>query len=266
MHAKSTVTAPNTVSLPQCDAPWLLGHPVKQTKRRVTARHVHENGQIFVVESGVMAIMTQNAYWLVGPGQVLWLPCRLVHEARSHGAITGWSLYITKDRSAGLDQTPFLADSSRLLRAQAERLSNHIEKTPWNAATNRLADSFWDELVSIPRQSTSLPFPEDKRLKRVAETLSTTPADARTQQEWADMAGMSLRSFIRHFTAETGLQFSVWRQRLRLLNAQERLARGERVTEVAAAVGYDSLGAFTAVFKKNTGYTPSAYTQRCRIK
>ncbi|NSL93107.1 helix-turn-helix transcriptional regulator [Acetobacter syzygii] len=266
MDAKFTIPVLDTSSSPPCDIPWLWGHIVRQIKRRVTKRHVHENGQIFIVESGVMAVMTQGAYWLVAPGQVLWLPCGLVHEARSHGAITGWSLYIAKDKSAGLDQTPFLADSTRLLTAQVERLSHHIEKTPWNAAMRRLADCFWDELLSIPRQSVSLPFPKDERLKRVTKALSTTPADPRTQQAWAYMAGMSLRSFIRHFTADTGLQFSVWRQRLRLLNAQERLARGERVTDVAASVGYNSLGAFATAFQKSTGYTPSTYAHHCRIR
>lgn len=59
------------------------------------------------------------------------------------------------------------------------------------------------------------------------------------------------------------MQFSAWRQRLRILNAQEKLARGDHV---AAAVGYESLGAFAAAFKKNTGYSPSAYAQRCRAK
>ena len=202
-----------------------------------------------------MAVMIQNSYWL---------PPGFVHEARSHGAIAGWSLYISAERSSSVVHRPFLADCTRLLMAQVERLLHNAKKAAWQDSFTRLAESFWDEFLSIPRHSVSLPFPEDARLKRVAEALSATPSDPRGQQEWADMAGMSLRSFIRHFTADTGMQFSVWRQRLRILNAQERLARRERVTDVAAAVGYESLGAFAAAFRKGTGYSPSAYAQRCR--
>jgi len=212
-----------------------------------------------------MAVTIQNSYWLIGPGQLLWLPSGCVHEARSHGAIAGWSLYITAGRCSSVAHKPFLADCTRLLMAQVERLSQNAKGAAWQDSFTRLAESFWDEFLSIPRHSVSLPFPEDARLKRVAEALSATPADPRGQQEWADMAGMSLRSFIRHFTADTGMQFSVWRQRLRILNAQERLARRERVTDVAAAVGYESLGAFAAAFRKSTGYSPSAYVQRCRV-
>ncbi len=251
---------------PLARSPWLFGGQIKQSKRRTTAQHVHENGQIFVVESGVMAVITQGAYWLIGPGQLLWLPPFLVHEARSHGAIAGCILYITGSRCSFLTNKPFIADSTRLLIAQAERLSQNAQGAVWNDCVIRLAESFWDEFLSIPQQSVSLPFPGDTRLKRVADILSTNPADSRRQQDWADIAGMSLRSFVRHFTADTGMQFSAWHQRLRILNAQEKLARGDHVTHVAAAVGYESLGAFAAAFKKNTGYSPSAYAQRCRAK
>ncbi|NHO32833.1 helix-turn-helix domain-containing protein [Acetobacter fallax] len=243
---------------------WLFGSPVRQTDRRTTDPHVHERGQIFVVESGVMAVITQSSYWLIVPGQLLWLPPGFVHEARSHGAIAGWSLYITAERCSSVAHDPFVSDCTRLLLAQVERLSKNAKEAACQASFTRLSESFWDEFLSIPRHSVSLPFPEDARLKRVTEALSAIPADPRSQQEWADMAGMSLRSFIRHFTAEMGMPFSVWRQRLRILNAQERLARRERVTDVAAAVGYESLGAFTAAFRKATGCSPSAHAQRCR--
>ncbi|NHO38149.1 AraC family transcriptional regulator [Acetobacter ghanensis] len=262
MYAKSFCFLP-TGPVSSCGAPWLSGRSVRQADRRTTELHDHERGQIFVVESGVMAVMTQSSYWLIGPRQLLWLPPDFVHEERSHGAITGWSLYIMAERCSSITDKPFVADCTRLLMAQVERLSQSGTETAWQEPFARLAESFWDEFLSIPRHSASLPFPEDTRLKRVAEALSATPADPRGQQEWADMAGMSLRSFIRHFTADTGMQFSVWRQRLRILNAQERLARRERVTDVAAAVGYESLGAFAAAFKKGTGYSPSAYAQRC---
>lgn len=75
---------------------------------------------------------------------------------------------------------------------------------------------------------------------------------------------MSVRSFVRHFGTETGMPFTAWRQRLRILNAQERLARGEAVTSVAFDVGYESPGAFAAIFRKITGHSPAAYMKLCR--
>lgn len=55
---------------------------------------------------------------------------------------------------------------------------------------------------------------------------------------------------------------SIWRQQARLLAAMERLARGERVLDVALDLGYDSPSAFAAMFRKALGEPPSAFAAR----
>lgn len=245
-------------------APWLVGGYVRQETRRVAARHSHRRGQILGTTTGVMGLRTDRDYWLVGPGQVLWLPPGVAHTARSHGAVGGWSLYVGLQRCAALAAEPFLVRCTPLMNAQAERLSRRTFEGLWDPPLARLAETFWDEFLSQPHATLSLPLPSDPRLRRVAEALSEQPGDPRSQDAWAALAGMSLRSFVRHFSGETGLPFSVWRQRLRMLNAQEQLARAAPVTEVALSVGYESLGAFAATFRRLTGYGPSQYSRMCR--
>ncbi|GAP24959.1 AraC family transcriptional regulator [Gluconobacter frateurii NBRC 101659] len=247
-------------------SPWLFGKNLQQDTRRETEGHLHVEGQLLGIESGVVGIRGAAAYWLVGPGSVLWLPPRFCHEARSHGAVAGWSLYVCPGACADLPQEPFLAECSRLLGAQAERLSQTAEGSQWSPPVARLAESFWDEFLSVPRRNASLPFPQSSRLGRVTEVLCANPADRRAQKDWAALAGLSVRSFVRHFTAETQMPFSIWKQRLRILNAQERLVRGETVTSVAFSVGYESLGAFAEAFKKNTGLSPSDYGKQRSVR
>jgi AraC-like DNA-binding protein len=57
--------------------------------------------------------------------------------------------------------------------------------------------------------------------------------------------------------AETGLTYTAWRQRARLMRALELLAKGAAVTSVALDLGYDSVSAFIALFKRVLGVTPS---------
>ena len=52
------------------------------------------------------------------------------------------------------------------------------------------------------------------------------------------------------------------RQRLRLLSALPMLERGERVTDIALACGYDSTSAFIAAFRTQIGMTPSQFASR----
>lgn len=263
MCAKATMFPPQ-LNAEDDTAPWLVGGYVKQETRRVFARHSHRRGQILGVTAGVMGIRTDASYWLVGPGQALWLPPDLPHTARSHGAIGGWSLYIGLPRCADLPSEPFIVQGTLLMNAQAERLSRQTFDGRWDPPLARLAETFWDEFLVQPRARLSLPSPVDPRLRRVTEALMEDPADPRPQAVWAALAGFSLRSFVRHFSAETGLPFSAWRQRLRVANAQERLARGDAVTAVALGVGYDSIGAFATVFRRLTGHSPSDYARLCR--
>jgi AraC-like DNA-binding protein len=83
--------------------------------------------------------------------------------------------------------------------------------------------------------------------------------DERTLDDWADVAGMSRRSFMRAFLAEAGMSFGRWRQQARLFAALEMLAQKKSVTDVAIAVGYDSVSAFIEMFRTMLGSTPQAY-------
>ncbi len=70
------------------------------------------------------------------------------------------------------------------------------------------------------------------------------------------------RTLTRRYAAETGLAFSAWRQRARLLRALELLAAGQAVTTVALELGYDSLSAFIALFRCVMGVSPGAWPAR----
>lgn len=51
---------------------------------------------------------------------------------------------------------------------------------------------------------------------------------------------------------------------MRLLSALPALSRGERVTDVALACGYESLSAFIAAFGKQFGLSPGEFLQTHR--
>jgi AraC-like DNA-binding protein len=55
------------------------------------------------------------------------------------------------------------------------------------------------------------------------------------------------------------MRFGHWRQQARLLQAMEQLARGGKVAAAAQDQGYSSQSAFSAMFKKHFGSTPTAF-------
>ena len=102
-------------------------------------------------------------------------------------------------------------------------------------------------------------MPREERLARVADALMDDVRDDRTLDAWAQFAGMSRRTFMRAFLAQVGMSFGRWQQQARLFSALEMLAQRKSVTEVAIAVGHDSVSAFIEMFRTMLGTTPQTY-------
>jgi AraC-like DNA-binding protein/quercetin dioxygenase-like cupin family protein len=129
-----------------------------------------------------------------------------------------------------------------------------------SAARARVAAVILDEIASLPRQRLTLPLPSERRLLKIAQQLAADPADARSLTEWAAWAGIAPRTLTRRFALETGLAFSTWRTRARLMRAIELLAAGGAVTSVALELGYDSLSAFISMFRRSLGVSPGKFS------
>ena len=84
-------------------------------------------------------------------------------------------------------------------------------------------------------------------------------ADNRRLEEWAADAGASARTVTRLFPQETGFSFTEWRQQARLMRALELLSAGQPVTAIAFELGYETVSAFIALFRRHFGVTPARY-------
>jgi AraC-like DNA-binding protein len=77
-------------------------------------------------------------------------------------------------------------------------------------------------------------------------------------------AGISRFHFIRLFEAAFGVTPHQHRIRTRIAEARRLLAGGLPVTDVCMAVGFSSLGSFSASFARRVGQAPSTYQRRVR--
>ena len=80
--------------------------------------------------------------------------------------------------------------------------------------------------------------------------------------EIADEACYSKFHFIRTFKSIYGRTPHQYLTHVRIERAKELLEQGVSVTEACFAVGFDSLGSFTSLFKRRAGVTPSEYQRR----
>lgn len=84
--------------------------------------------------------------------------------------------------------------------------------------------------------------------------------DSLTIERLARIAGLSPYHFIRAFRGETGTTPHQYVRQRRLERAKHLLATTPMsVTEVCEAVGFESLGSFSSLFRRTTGKSPAAY-------
>jgi AraC-like DNA-binding protein len=123
-----------------------------------------------------------------------------------------------------------------------------------------------DEITHADTHALGVPLPAreggDKRLRALCEAVLAAPEDRATLAQWATRVGASERTLARLFRDELGTSYQQWRQQALLAHALPLLARGDPVGQVAAASGYASESAFTAMFKAAMGQPPSCFRAR----
>jgi AraC family transcriptional activator FtrA len=87
-----------------------------------------------------------------------------------------------------------------------------------------------------------------------------------TLEVLADRAGMSRRSFARHFRAETGTTAHRWLVHQRLLAAQRRLeTTNDSIERIAEAVGLGTAATLRQQFQRRFRTSPSRYRRRFTV-
>lgn len=130
------------------------------------------------------------------------------------------------------------------------------QREPIHAAMTQL---ILDELHSDATPSLELPMPKNPLLCRVAEHVSQTPQDRRSNAGLAKLFGIGVRTLERGFVAETGVALGQWRRQARFLRALRLLGAGAAVKQAAMDAGYRSPSAFIAAFREVFQTTPGRY-------
>jgi AraC-like DNA-binding protein len=221
------------------------------------APHKHVWGQLIYAAAGLMRVRAGGMLWIVPPARAVWVPAGAEHEIRAIGDFAMRTLYFPPAMVAHLPADCCALDVAPLLR---ELVLELVERCPIDESEEpamRLAAAAIDQIAAARTLPLQLPLPRDPRALRFAEMLREDPGSPASLADLARAAGASPRTIQRLFLAETGLPFSQWRQRLRLLHGAAALGEGKSVTEAGLEAGYAGTSAFIAAFRKHFGVTPS---------
>lgn len=223
------------------------------------APHSHERAQLIYATIGTMRVSTDDGMWMVPPQRAVWMPPGVRHGIVMSSDVTMRTLYLREDAARLMPDACRVLPVSPLLRELIVRATELPLRYDEDGPAGHVVALILTELHGLQSLPLQLPMPRDPRLRGLCEQILVAPGDQRTLSAWARTLNASARTLARHFQSETGLSFGAWRQQARVLEAMGRLGGGAPVTQVALDLGYDSVSAFSAMFRRAAGASPSAY-------
>jgi AraC-like DNA-binding protein len=225
------------------------------------ARHRHRRGQLLYAASGVMRVTTRAGIWVVPPQRAVWVPPRTPHEIDMEGPVAMRTLYLDHRAGAALGRQCKVLVVSVLVRELVLGLvEDRAERR--RARARLMRRLLLEELRVADQVPLHLPTPTDPRLQRVCALLLDGRARGRTLEGLARQVGASTRTLARLFRQELSTTFVRWRQHAQLARALSQLAAGASVKAAARSAGFESPSAFTAMFRRALGVTPTRYLGR----
>lgn len=254
-HAQAVEPAEGLYELPRRLVVLALHYPDGYS----ISLHRHYSAQLEYAAFGVIKVATRQGVWCVPPLRAVFIPAHMEHQSSSSGSISLCNLLIRPEAAPGLPKDCCVVNVPPLLR----ELILHAVTLPRlyepGSADERVMDLILDVVQTLEAAPLDLPIGTDDRIRRIYEGLAETPDDNRSLEDWGHVVGASARTLARLFCSQTGMGFRQWRQQFRVLEAIDRLGRGEAVTTVALDLGYESPSAFITMFKKALGKTPGQY-------
>ena len=221
----------------------------------VVPPHSHSLAQLLHTLSGVLLAQTPGCAWAVPPGRALWIPPGICHSFSMSGFVRVRALYVCAEEAGAMPAEPTVVLVTPLIR---ELIVRALELPEADESNYLLVVSLLlAELRGAARQPLSLPLPRSAALQEFAQQVRARLSDRRTLPEIAKTLGVSAKTMTRRFVKETGLTPDAWRRHARLLAAVAKLEAGEKVTDVALDLGFESVSSFTEAFRETFGATPS---------
>lgn len=140
-------------------------------------------------------------------------------------------------------------------------ISEHFAEENYLVVQRRLQD-IWIALCrhTFEKEVCTEKRPQDVRILRMIEYLRTNYADKFSLSDMAKAQNVSRGECCRFFKKMMGMTISDYLLEYRITKSMELLSAGNAsITDIAHAVGFNSAGNFTALFKQKTGDTPSRY-------
>lgn len=226
---------------------------------------------LLYASTGAFSLTVGNVRWLLPPQRAAWLAADTPMQLVAAGSGTTSSVLFTTD---AIPPLPF---TCRVFAVSALAREMLLHAMQWDRArdpnpslpANQRAATFFRSLADVCLELAAAPdtfWLPQAASSELAAALAYTLANLAYTLTVGDVAAavhVSERTLARRFADETGMTWSQYLRRARMIRAMELLAERERkIIDIAYGVGFTSLSAFNHAFRAFAGETPTAYRKR----
>ncbi|GAC1635406.1 MAG: helix-turn-helix transcriptional regulator [Mycobacterium sp.] len=245
--------------------PALGGSYLYEGDALITGWHSHEVHQIEYALGGVVEVETPSAHYLLPPQQAAWIPAGLQHQATMSPDVRTVAVMFDRRLVAdGGDRARILAVSPLIREMMIYALRWPIDRPDGDD----ISDAFFRTLANLVSEALDHEAPlslttSDNPIVAAAMTYTKEHLDSTTSADVGRAVSVSERTLRRLFQDTLGMSWRTYLLHARMLRAMALLAApGQSVQDASAAVGFDSLSAFSRAFAQFCGETPSTYRKR----
>jgi AraC-like DNA-binding protein len=241
-----------------------IGRPVRIVARDLEAdellsAHQHPWAQVTYALDGAIQVFANHQTWFVPPLRAIWIPSGVQHEVLTLERAQLRAVYVHPSIAPIPGEQCVVLEVSSLMRELVRALSAIAGAEETSRREQHLAAALIDELGIAESLPLNVPIPRDSRLRSLCDMLIADPASNLSLQDYSTQVGASERTLARLFRSDMNMSFGEWRQQMRLARAAPLISKGLPLSAVAAELGYASQSAFSAMFKKTFGQSPSAF-------
>ncbi len=232
--------------------------------------HHHIKGQLTYVQGGLAYIFIGRYTYVIPARHFVWIPKGLDHYIQArHSSSSIRTLYFP---SKGDNTHPFYNKLGiHPINSLVYEMIIYTEKWAGNIRPRDTAFSFLKAIKDIlpelgtRTQPITIPTSSHPRLHPIIQYLRANIAQSLTLGSVGREFGMSQRTLARLFKSNLDISFLQYLQRLRMVTAVEMILQTDmQLSQIAYAIGYGSLAAFSTTFYQLCNIRPSEFARRVK--
>lgn len=224
--------------------------------------HQHDRIQLLHTLSGVIHVQTSEGIWVIPPSKGIWIPENKKHSIRIFGNVEARGIFVDPFARADFNTQCSVVAIPKLLSELINQAVQIKEKILPHTRNERLLELILDELRFLEEIPFQLPEAKSGMLKEICENIKADLSAANHLEKVAEQHALSSKTLSRLFQKELNMSFSIWLKQAKLLQALTDLEMRKPIVNIALDLGYESPSAFSYMFKRQMGMTPTEYVKK----